>query len=165
MTWIFDARTGTPFTVYDCTNALSGCSRLLQTTALDRDGSAAVSTRPADAATGNRYVFVDLAAQLAGRGAYANPLSGTSDFGPFPSNMTARNAFRGPGMWNLDGAVAKTISFNERLSLQLRVETFNLFNHANLFVSRGEADVSASTYVPAFYDGRRQVQFGARLAF
>src|SRR5206468_5175443 len=84
-TWIFDARTGTPFTVYDCTNALAGCIRLLQVGALDRDGRAAVSALAADRATGDRYVFVDLASQLAGRGAYANPVSGTSDFGPFPS--------------------------------------------------------------------------------
>jgi hypothetical protein len=79
--------------------------------------------------------------------------------------MTARNAFRAPGTWNLDGAVARTIAFNERVSLELRVEAFDVFNHANLFVSRGEADVSQTSYVPAFFDGRRQVQFGAKLTF
>jgi hypothetical protein len=79
--------------------------------------------------------------------------------------MTALNAFRAPGFWNLDGGVSKTISFDERVALELRVEAFDVFNHANLFVSRGEADVAQSSYVPAFFEGRRQVQFGARLTF
>ena len=32
----------------------------------------------------------------------ANPITGTSDFGPYPSNMDVRNAFRAPGIWNVD---------------------------------------------------------------
>jgi hypothetical protein len=160
VSWVFDARTGTPFTVYDCTNAVANCARLVEVAPVDRNGTGdpAASALAADLATGDRYVFVDLAGQLPGRGLYAGS-------GPFPSGMTARNAFRAPGTWNLDGAVARTIAFNERVSLELRVEAFDVFNHANLFVSRGEADLSQSVYVPAFYDGRRQVQFGAKLTF
>ena len=31
-----------------------------------------------------------------------DPVLGISDFGPYPVDMTRRNAFRGPGWWNFD---------------------------------------------------------------
>ena len=31
-----------------------------------------------------------------------NPLTGDSDFGPFPANMTGRDYFHTPGVFNLD---------------------------------------------------------------
>lgn len=37
---------------------------------------------------------------------------------------------RAPGMWQMDGALAKNISLTERLALQFRVEVFNVFNRA-----------------------------------
>ena len=33
---------------------------------------------------------------------YVNPITGNSDFGPYPADMTKRDAFRGPGCWNID---------------------------------------------------------------
>jgi hypothetical protein len=43
-----------------------------------------------------------------------------------------RNAFRGPGFFNLDVALAKTFPiYGERLRLDLRGEFFNLFNNVN----------------------------------
>ena len=47
---------------------------------------------------------------------------GISDWGPYPANMTARNAFRGPGAWNLDTAVSKTLPIHERVNLVFRAE-------------------------------------------
>ena len=41
---------------------------------------------------------------------------------------------------------------------------YNAFNHANLFVSGGEAEVNTG-YVPAFFDGRRSVQLAGKFIF
>jgi hypothetical protein len=38
---------------------------------------------------------------------------------------------RGPGFWRFDLGMYKNIKFTERLTGQLRVETFNTFNHTN----------------------------------
>jgi hypothetical protein len=38
---------------------------------------------------------------------------------------------RGPGFWRTDLSLFKNMKFNERLTGQLRWETFNTFNHAN----------------------------------
>ena len=40
-----------------------------------------------------------------------------------------RNYLRGPGLTNLDLALAKTTAITERVSLQLRLEYFNALNH------------------------------------
>ena len=40
-----------------------------------------------------------------------------------------RNAFRGPGINNWDVSLFKNINFTERTYLQLRLESFNTFNH------------------------------------
>jgi hypothetical protein len=74
---------------------------------------------------------------------YVNPLVGVSDFGPFPPTMTGRNAFIEPGIWNVDLAVHKNFRLTERFSLQLRAETFNLFNHSNLWIVYSNTDVGS----------------------
>jgi hypothetical protein len=65
-----------------------------------------------------------------------NSVLGVSDFGPFPSTMTRRNAFLGPGAWNFDLAASKTFSITERVKLEARAEGFDLFNHHNLYVNQ-----------------------------
>jgi hypothetical protein len=50
-------------------------------------------------------------------------------FGTF-GNM-GRNIFRGPGFFNWDASITKTWKFNERISMQLRGEFFNVANNVN----------------------------------
>jgi Carboxypeptidase regulatory-like domain/TonB-dependent Receptor Plug Domain len=155
---IFAAQAGTPFSVYDCSRSANHiCMRAV--------GSAdtAGSDNPADAGSPNRFEYIDLSGLTAG--SYFNPITGTSSFGPFPAGMTERNSFRGPGYWNLDLGLFKTIRVREWGSLQLRGEVYNVFNHANLFVVGSETDISRLGYVPAQRTGRRNIQFGVRFIF
>jgi hypothetical protein len=82
---------------------------------------------------------------VTGAQAYFNPLTGTSDFGPYPANMTGRDLFRGPGAWNLDVGISKTTPITERIKLEFRGELFNVLNHSNLYVQTelGLNDVSS----------------------
>jgi hypothetical protein len=43
-----------------------------------------------------------------------------------------RGAIRGPGFWNYDLALLRDIAITEGKQLQLRIEFYNVFNHANL---------------------------------
>jgi len=163
VTYILNARTGTPFSIYDCTNSFNKCVRLLQAGDIDRSGAG--TSRP-DATTPNLYTYIDLTNQQSQVGSYIDPLTGTNDFGPFPSNMTGRNAFRSPGYWNLDGGLYKNVALTERYGLQFRAEFYNLFNHANLFANVATADISGgNTAVTAFKDGRRQIQLALKFIF
>ena len=133
LTGIFNARTGTPFTIYDSSNALGSSPRLVA------NGPLAVHVT-ADPSQANFFNYINLAGQPVG--AFINPVCGCSDFGPFPANMTKRNQFRGPGLWNFDAGLYKNFKMGERYSLQLRGEMFNAFNHANLYILPGTNDVA-----------------------
>jgi hypothetical protein len=157
---IIVARSGAPFSVFDCTNAVNVCSRAILSNAVNLTGSVnhdAIGV----AETPNRYKFIDLSNLTPGEFIDSN---GFAEFGPFPANMAKRNLFRGPGFWNLDAAVFKNFHITEQKRFQLRFETYNTLNHANLFISGGEAEVNTG-YVPAFFDGRRNVQIAGKFIF
>ncbi len=163
-TGIFTARTGTPFSVFDCTNTnavSSVCPRVFASTELP---TSARNNPSPDPTIPNRFNFLDLTGLVA-PGFYTNTITGNSDFGPYPSSMIGRNRFRGPGLWNLDAGLYKRFKFTETMSLQLRAELYNLFNHANLFIIGSEADVSSGLSVPAFRSGRRDLQLAAKFIF
>ncbi len=85
----YSVRTGTPFSVYDCTNAAYVfCPRIMY----DSPFHAAYT----QTATGTPNVFNYL--NLGNfDSSYVNPLVGVSDFGPYPPTMTGRDVFRSPG--------------------------------------------------------------------
>ena len=90
-----------------------------------RDGSA--TDNP------NEFKLLDLTPLVRSAGGYVHPLTGNSDFGPYPADMTERNAFRGPGFWNVDFGLSKRVRFGGTYAVQFRLEAYNLFNHANMF--------------------------------
>jgi hypothetical protein len=94
---------------------------------------------------------------------------------------TGRNAFRGPGFYNLDLSVARTLALprTERARLTLRADIFNVLNHANLDIPEsihGAANFGVAQYgrrgrdagFPAlipFDERARQIQLLLRLEF
>jgi hypothetical protein len=150
-------RSGYPFSIYDCTFASVTCARLTPS------GPVVVnSSNPPDTGDANSFTMVDLSNQTITTP--PNPISGNYNFGPFPVEMTRRNAFRGPGFWNVDMGLYKRIHFTERYSLQLRAEVFNLLNHPNLYTDYTSNDVSSSN-VLSYKDGRRNVQLAVKFIF
>jgi hypothetical protein len=98
-------------------------------------------------------------------GSYVHPLTGTSEFGPWPADMTKRNAFRGPGVWNLDLGLSKRVRFNDKYAVQFRVEAYNFFNHANMYAQTSITDVSSYDKIYGYKDGNRRVQLGLKFEF
>ena len=79
---------------------------------------------------------------------------------------TARNQFDGPGYFNIDASLFKTIRLTEGVKLQLRAEAFNLLNHTNFAITNQYRNISTAgnfgltvTYPP------RVIQFAGRLEF
>jgi hypothetical protein len=95
-----------------------------------------------------------------------------------PHGTLGRNALRGFGVQQFDIAVRREFRITERLTLQLRLEMFNAFNHPNFANPIGDLNnalFGRSTQMlgralgglNALYQigGPRSVQLGAKLHF
>jgi hypothetical protein len=95
---------------------------------------------------------------------YFNGYSFATPLANAPFGNLSRDAFRGPGLWQLDTGVNKTFTVHERLHLQFRSEFFNLLNKTN-FAPPTPTTTSAafgtirSTFSP------RQIQFALKVLF
>jgi hypothetical protein len=159
ITGIVGIRSGQSFSIFDCTNALvEVCPRLVPSSAIPFK----VSSNPPPTGQPNEFRLIDLSNQTPGN--YINNTVGSSEFGPFPANMTRKDAFRGPGFWNVDFGLYKNIRFTESVHLQLRGEFYNVFNHANMFVDGASAEVNEGL-IRGFKDGRRNIQLAAKFIF
>lgn len=159
---IVTANTGAPFTIFDCTNATqTTCLRIKPTAALARSNSNPVSTGE------NIFTYLDLSNQT------PNPFtdaSGGTEVGPFPTDVSRRNAFRAPGGWNFDLGFIKRIRFSERYGLQLRAELINAFNMTDFQVVGSSADLTnGAVQVVKIGSGpggtQRTVQLSAKFNF
>ena len=146
---IFRAHTGTPFTLYDCTNEVDAtvCARYIPSGPVSFTGS----TSGHDTG-GNVFNYLTVPAPVS----YADPIFGAGEIptctGPFgqgcafPAGMSHRNAFRGPSQWMWDMGIYKNFKITERFSMQLRGEFFNILNHHNFYMQPGsQMDVSAGS--------------------
>jgi hypothetical protein len=52
---------------------------------------------------------------------------------------------RGPGYWNWDLGVSKDFHFDDRRYLTLKIEAFNVLNHANFVIGNGSTNISDPT--------------------
>jgi hypothetical protein len=168
---VFTARTGAPYTIYDLTNTYGAVyTRVIPNQEIPAGGSEFQYAGPNSY---NIYNFANIPLTE-----YKSPITGDSDYGPFPSNMTGRDYFHTPGVYNLDLGIYKSIRFTERMSLQLRLEAYNAFNHSNLYVNTGSAYTaggqgtiteSFGTPLLALVDGavqeNRNIQLGAKFIF
>ncbi len=171
--WIFSAQTGAPFTIFDCSYQVTACARVAQVAPFADYSETATGTP-------NQFVYLDLSNQASGIGSIVNARAGSNEVPPeggYPSNMTARNAFRRPGRWNLDASLVKRFRVGDRFAANLRVEIYNVLNHANLYVVDDATDISGSTQILAVRgytgpsgfgrpgDGQRRVQVGLKIEF
>ena len=113
----------------------------------------------------------------AAAGLPVNPITGVDNNGDGylsdrPIGMS-RNSFRGSKQVSIDLSAGKTVHLREKLSLELRVDAFNLFNHSNFVTLNnvyGNAAKPSATFLGrlaglANADPGRQLQFGTRIFF
>src|SRR5205807_9235873 len=106
----------------DCSFAVTVCMRAELNGTISKSG-AAVAGSP------NLFTFLNTSALKTGLYSYADGSGNqTQEVGPYPADMSKRNAFRGPGIWNLDGGIYKNFKVTEKLRLQIRGELYNVFN-------------------------------------
>jgi hypothetical protein len=133
-------------------------------------------TQRADIIGNPQSGFTKSPSQWFNTAAFRQPLAGA--FG-----TSGRNILRGPGINNWDMGVAKSISLYERINLQLRLESFNTFNHTQYGIDPSQPGVgpgqagldtqvndqapSANTNFGRIISARpgRILQLGAKISF
>ena len=83
----------------------------------------------------------------------------------FTFGNAGRNTVYGPGMQTVDFALVRSFSITEKVRLEMRVESFNAMNHANLgtpnrFVNTPQFGTITEASTPG-----REFQVSARLSF
>lgn len=94
-------------------------------------------------------------------GFLSNPLPGTV-------GSLQLTPVSGPGIWNLDMGFIKRTPISETVNVEFRMETFNLFNKTNFFISSAQLNqnINSSTFgqITQTYDPRI-LQFALKLNF
>jgi hypothetical protein len=94
---------------------------------------------------------------------FFNPAAFTDAVGHFGSSRVG--AIYGPGLQVWDMSLIKNFRFAERVGLQLRLETFNTFNHGNPSTVDTNVDDGASFGTVNAWHDPRNVQIGAKVNF
>ena len=94
----------------------------------------------------------------------------TAAFAAPPATQTTETterpgAIRGPGFWRTDLSLFKNIKFTERLTGQLRWETFNTFNHTNPICCTSTSLISPAYDTVSSTRDPRIMQIGMKLNF
>ncbi len=100
-------------------------------------------------------------AQWFEKSAFAQPAAGT--FGNI-----GRNAFTGPGLFNIDASLFRRIKMTERFTAELRVETFNTTNSPKFNNPNGDItspNFGKVTGAQSAPNGPREVQLGLKITF
>src|SRR5262249_46309954 len=114
--------------------------------------------------------------------AFRDPIR-TLATGQFRYGTTGRNAYRGPGYWNLDFSLFRRFSLSERFKLDFRTEAYNIFNHpqfanpntnvsnlqynadGSLRATNGFGDITSTLGFSDFQATERRLRFALRLQF
>jgi hypothetical protein len=184
----FSAQTGNPYTLYDCGYAYTVCPRasfagsrpkklssLQNVSSIYGPNSYSYQNLPDYGSSGynewvNPLINVDYYGGDSNNQICCSdtPMAGASGTGAggFVTGMDGRNAYNGPGIWNEDLKIAKTILFHEKYGINLSGTAINIFNHANTYLNlNGVNDVSYTNYALAYKQGHRDMELEAKFVF
>ena len=116
-----------------------------------------------DCISGTKFCGVD---------ANGNPVPGNA-IGPWQRpaigqiGTAGRNSLRGPGFFQSDIGVAKTVAMTERASLDFRADVFNAFNKVNLGNPNPSVDTPKGGVIGSLGSGamQREFQFSVQIQF
>lgn len=156
----FQAQSGTPFTVFASEPEISNVSQLtnlargsggLYRLGFGRPNIVCTAEQAVSKASKSNQTVINSAC-------FTSPLGGFGNLG--------RNTFRGPSQRRLDLSIAKATRINERFSLDLGFDIFNVFNTVNFAPPNSDLQDSVDFgVITNTIGGPRVGQFRARLRF
>jgi hypothetical protein len=178
---LLNIHSGSPFTIYDCTNFVYGCPLYVPGGPIATSGSAVSTSVP------NTFNYITIPNQSGAVLNLGDSLGIPNCTGLFHQGCTytisglpypERNQFSGPGYWNLNMNFTKNFKLKESLALQFRAEMYNILNHSNQYINQLNLDVSSMPtpyvqsdkgglggYAGTPFDERRNIEFALKLSF
>lgn len=83
----------------------------------------------------------------------------------FVFGNSGRNILRGPNQFNSDVGLARTLRLNERVTLQIRAEAFNIFNTPQFGLPGATIGTTSAGVISTVVTPERQLQFALRASF
>ena len=118
---IVDIESAAPFTIWDTTNFnITATRRMANGGQIINNGTNVQSLGSVNLYD---YIVVNNAPSV------GTDLLGNNEVGPFPTNMSTRNGFRGFGFWNLDATISKDFRVSESIGATLSFQFVNVLNH------------------------------------
>ena len=117
--------------------------------------------QPKSNGTGQRTYYTKQTSNLitdAGTGIFKNP-------GPDTVGNVGRNTYFGPGFFNADLAIAKTVTIHENIAVKFRMDAFNAFNHISPGNPGGNIESDGTIGGGAAGYSPRQLMFNLRVQF
>lgn len=119
------------------------------------------SFQPKSNGTGQRTFYAKQTANLTsdpGTGVFKNP-------GMDTVGNVGRNTYFGPGFFNTDLGLSKTVTIHENIATKFRVDSFNAFNHISPGNPGGNIESDGTISGGAAGYGTRQLEFSLRVQF
>jgi len=169
---IYTWQTGSPFSVLSGRGTLNRAARSANNTATALVSADQIKELFQLRMTGVGPYFFDAKAlnPLDGRAVAADgapPFEGQVFRQPGAGELGAlqRRMFNGPNAWTLDFSAGKRTKITERQSLEIRMDSTNIFNHPTWYV--GDQTITSTQFgrVTSTMFGRRLIQFGATYRF
>jgi hypothetical protein len=167
----FTWQSGTPFSVLSARGTLNRGSRSGNNTANTRLDKPGLDELFQFRMTGTGPYFADASAIGADGRAVAPdgrpPFRGQVFSHPGPGEIGAlqRRWMSGPWAWSLDIGIHKVTPITERHSIEIRMESTNIFNHPTWFVGNQNIESTNFGRISSTYFGSRLIQFGAYWRF
>lgn len=176
----FNLQSGTPFSILSQRGTLNRTARSTWNTATSLLTAEQLKDVVGFWMTGNGPVFINPANTNPQDGRGVAPdgqpaFAGQAFYNPGAGSVGAlqRRMFTGPSVWTFDFSLHKKFTITERQSMEFRMDSTNLFNHATFWVgdeynySAAPFNINDSTFGTVqgtFYD-RRLIQFSLRYKF
>jgi hypothetical protein len=112
--------------------------------------------------------IVNPATGRAAEGYGTTPFAGQVLFNAAPgtTGSLGRAILNGPGYFNFNASLMKNIGIRDNVSLQLRLDAFNAFNHTNFYLANQLQSINSTSFGKLQNDwSPREVQIAARLSF
>jgi hypothetical protein len=168
---LFTMQSGTPFSILSARGTLNRSARSTNNTASTDLTLSQLKDLFQLRMTGNGPYYV-AASAIGSDGRAVAPdgnaaFTGQAFYQPAAGNVgnMQKAILNGPGVWNFDFKVSKDMKITESKSMQIRMDSTNLFNHTTFYV--GDQTLTSTTFgkVTSQYYGNRLIQFALYFKF